>query len=256
MEDCLRRLRRLPVILMALRIMEYEVRGEIKNQLPPRRPDATNRINVLGEILQGSHAISEDILKTIRKNCNRLGEALREDSIAQDASNILEDDVTIPNPAWRLAEAITLMMGDKLQSEYVLKCLDCCLMQDEKNGLSTQRRVTFQTMRNGRKTGTMKSIVLTDTMLDFLVHRHLRKPGKGGNTKPNPISFNDFVDKLRDRYGLLIDQAPPGQTISRELLQRNRQFLERRLRSLGLLMGVNDAESMKRLRPRFDARGE
>ena len=69
----------------------------------------------------------------------------------------------------------------------------------------------------------------------------------------NPISFNDFVTLLSERYGLLVDQAPPGQTISRELLQRNRRFLERRLRSLGLLMGVNDAESMKRLKPRFNA---
>jgi hypothetical protein len=28
-------------------------------------------------------------------------------------------------------------------------------------------------------------------------------------------------------------------------------WLERRLRDLGLLVGVNDAESMKQLRPRF-----
>ena len=129
-------------------------------------------------------------------------------------------------------------------------------MTGQSNGLASERRVTFQTMRNGKHSGMMKSMLLTDTMLDFLVHRHLRKPGKGGNTKPNSISFNDFVTLLRERYGLLVDQAPPGQSISRELLQRNRRFLERRLRSLGLLMGVNDAESMKRLRPRFNARDE
>lgn len=252
--DCLRRLRRLPVILMALRITEYEARSEIKNELPPRRPDATDRINVLGKIMRGAHAVSHDIHRATRKLCNRLSESLREADSALNACDILDDDVGISNPIWRLAEALTLMMGDKLQAEYVLKCLDCCMMLDERHGLSTQRRVTFQTMRHGRKSGMMKSMLLTDTMLDFLVHRHLRKPGKGGKTKPNPISFNDFVALLRQRYGLLVDEAPPGQTISRELLQRNRKFLEKRLRSLGLLMGVNDAESMKRLRPRFEAR--
>ena len=41
-------------------------------------------------------------------------------------------------------------------------------------------------------------------------------------------------------------------TISNELLQRNRAILERRLRDLGLLVGVNDAEAMKRLSPRFE----
>ena len=45
-------------------------------------------------------------------------------------------------------------------------------------------------------------------------------------------------------------------TISNELLQRNRTILERRLRDLGLLVGVNDAEAMKRLKPRFETEVE
>jgi hypothetical protein len=40
-------------------------------------------------------------------------------------------------------------------------------------------------------------------------------------------------------------------TISNEHLQQNRRVLERRLRDLGLLVGVNDAEAMKHLMPRF-----
>ena len=40
-------------------------------------------------------------------------------------------------------------------------------------------------------------------------------------------------------------------TISNDLLQLNRAILERRLRDLGLLIGVNDAEAMKHLMPRF-----
>jgi hypothetical protein len=41
-------------------------------------------------------------------------------------------------------------------------------------------------------------------------------------------------------------------TISNDFLQTNRATLERRLRDLGLLIGVNDAEAMKRLQPRFE----
>jgi hypothetical protein len=48
-----------------------------------------------------------------------------------------------------------------------------------------------------------------------------------------------------------VDEAPQGMTISNEHLQLNRRLLERRLRDLGLLVGVNDAEAMKRLKPRF-----
>lgn len=252
-DDVNRRLHRLPVVLMALRILEYQSRYEIDN-LPPKRPDATDRINVLGEVLMSRHEDSKMILRDVKKHCMKLSERFKEEEIGEACTNILDDDSAIPNPVMRLAETVTQMMGDRLQIAHILKCFGSCLMTGQSNGLASERRVTFQAMRNGRKSGMMKSMLLSDTMLDFLVHRHLRKPGKGGNTKTNPISFNEFVSLLRERYGLLVDQAPVGQTISRELLQRNRKCLERRLRSLGLLMGVNDAESMKRLRPRFDAR--
>jgi hypothetical protein len=36
------------------------------------------------------------------------------------------------------------------------------------------------------------------------------------------------------------------------LLRANKQWLERRLRDLGLLAGVNDAESMRQLRAQVD----
>ena len=47
--------------------------------------------------------------------------------------------------------------------------------------------------------------------------------------------------------------TPPGMAVSNEVLGRNRAALERRLRDLGLLVGVNDAERMKRLTSRFEA---
>ena len=88
-------------------------------------------------------------------------------------------------------------------------------------------------------------------MLDYLVHLHLL-PGPRGGPDANIVSFLDF---LREDYGFHVDTAPPGMTISNEVLGRNRAALERRLRDLGLLIGVNDAERMKRLTPRFEAAG-
>lgn len=60
-----------------------------------------------------------------------------------------------------------------------------------------------------------------------------------------------FFDLLRDRYGLYVDREPPGLSVPQDLLRANKAWLERRLRDLGLLVGVNDAESMKQLRARF-----
>ena len=87
-------------------------------------------------------------------------------------------------------------------------------------------------------------------MLDYLVHLHVLPTGNKSSYRL--LSFKDFVQILHERYGFCVDQAPQGITISNELLRLNRAVLERRLRDLGLLVGVNDAEAMKRLRPRFE----
>ena len=107
-----------------------------------------------------------------------------------------------------------------------------------------------KTRRGGGRQRDVRSIVLTDPMLEYLVHLQLLKSGnKPGYDRG--LSYDGFLQRLRERYGLCIDTAPPGTGVSSELAQRNRTILERRLRDLGLLKGVNDAESMKRLRPRF-----
>ncbi|MQM30998.1 MAG: hypothetical protein CRU78_10940, partial [Candidatus Accumulibacter phosphatis] len=85
---------------------------------------------------------------------------------------------------------------------------------------------------------------------DFLVHRHLRKDGEGKAARP--LTLRRFLDILRDHYGLHVDREPPGMSVPQDLLRANKQCLERRLRDLGLLVGANDAESMKQLRARFD----
>ena len=119
------------------------------------------------------------------------------------------------------------------------------------HGLGKKRTSTVKVAQHTTaRRRVVRSLVLTDAVLDYLVHLHLLR---GGNRRGvRRLSFQEFVRKIHDRYGFCVDVAPPGITISNQLLQANRSILERRLRDLGLLVGVNDAEAMKRLRPRFD----
>jgi len=105
-----------------------------------------------------------------------------------------------------------------------------------------------------RKRSDLRALVLTDSVLDYLVHLHILPSGNRHGSRP--LSLKDFLRRLYDRYGFCIDVSPPGLTVSNEVLQANRATLERRLRDLGLLVGVNDAEAMKRLQPRFELPGE
>ena len=152
------------------------------------------------------------------------------------------------NPALRLAESLVDLMGIGLQRTQFLKSLESSLLSGRPNGLAFKRRVS-RTEAGTKQSVDLRSIVLSNPLLDFLVHRHLRKDGKGKAARA--LTLREFLNILRSHYGLYIDREPPGLSIPQDLLRANKVWLERRLRDLGLLVGVNDAESMKQLKPRF-----
>jgi hypothetical protein len=249
MTECLTRYGRLPVLLMVLRVLDEWIRihPKFKNDLPSQAPNATLWLNLLGDVYQGRHARAELILERLDEACQSLAEGLDQESEAPDVVQSLKAGNI--SPALRLAEGLVELMGHKLQGGQFLKALDSSLMINRPNGLSNSRRVS-RSEAGTRKAVDMRSIVLSHAHLDFLVHRHLRKNSTGKAAKP--LTLRKFLDLLRNHYGLYVDREPPGLSVPQELLRANKEWLERRLRDLGLLVGVNDAESMKQLRPRFE----
>lgn len=250
MDDFLRRIERLPVVLMALRLLDYEARYEprLKKLGIATRPYAGDWVNLLGDLLMERRDEARDVHRTLERHAQRLAEALEEDY--PDAAEILRNDRKQPNPVWRLAEGLALLQGRGNTISNVLKTVDSSMMVDRPNGIAVKRRVTRAGGASGRKSRDLRSLVLSDAALDQLVHLHALRTGKAGGSRPLP--FGEFLGILRERHGFCVDAAPPGLAVSNELLRQNRSILERRLRDLGLLVGVNDAESMKHLRPRFE----
>jgi hypothetical protein len=248
MAEAIRCFERLPFQMMLLRVLDDRVstHRRLREQLPPKAPDPVAFTNLLGDVYQGRHPRTDVILDAFHEDCQRLAEGLETEGEALDVAERLRSGGE--NPAMCLAEALCDLMGDKLQRGNFMRVLESALMTDQPNGLALKRRITRE-QRGTRRSTDLRSLVLNPPLLDFLVHRHLRKAAKG---KPfHPLSLPDFLARLRERYGLFVDREPPGQPIPQELLLRNKACLERRLRDLGLLIGVNDAESMKQLRPRY-----
>jgi hypothetical protein len=231
-----------------LRVLDDRVRNDrkLRDQLPPIYPDSTAFINLLGEVHLERHPRAEAIQDTLDEDCQRLAEGLEQGGEAGDLVERLRHGHGAP--ALRLAEVLCELMGDTNQRGQYLKAMESALMSDRPNGLAIKRRVR-RSQNGAQRAQDLRAIVLTSSLLDYLVHRHLRKAAKG---KPEqPLSFQRFLTILRERYGLYVDREPPGHPIPQELLLRNKNWLERRLRDLGLLIGVNDAESMKQLKPRY-----
>lgn len=216
---------------------------ELQNSRP-KGPDTTGWLKLLADIRNRHHEVSPLALRDLKLKVNRLAEELTTAGIEPDAIDILRSANANENPVRTMAEAICAMMGDKLLRQNPMKFLDSCLMINEAHGMGRKRRVSRSFAGRKRKMMDIRSAILSNTLLETLVHLHLI-------ARQGVLSFAEFLRILRERYGIWVDECPPGVSASRENLLNNRAMLERRLRDLGLLVGVNDAEFMKHLRPRF-----
>lgn len=255
LDDFMRRTARFPVVLMTLRLLDRAARYDrkIRRLNIPAQPDASRWLDLLGDLLHERRSEATDIHRGIDSKTEELAEQLEEDY--PETAAILRNDERQPNPLWRLAEALTPLMSRSSTLGGLITMIDSTLLIDRPNGLATKRK----TIRKDPVTGTrrqreIRSLVFTDSVLDYLVHLHTLKPGNKSGGRA--LSLREFLGDIRERYGFCVDAAPPGTAVAGDLLQKNRTVLERRLRDLGLLAGVNDAEAMKRLRPRFEPAAE
>ena len=250
MDDMMRRVERVPVVLMTLRLLDYAARHNkrVKKQDIMTKPYATKWVDLLGDLLHARHEEASFIHRQMDDDGDRLAEALQLEYPA--AAKELRHEESEPNPVRRLAAALTPLLGSKHRSN-LMTMVDSTLQVGRPNGLAHKRVTTrgANTVGSGRRRRDVRSLVLADSVLDYLVHLQMLRSGKGGL---RTLSLTEFLRIIHERYGFCIDTCPTGMAISNELLQENRRILERRLRDLGLFVGVNDAEGMKRLRARFE----
>ena len=250
LDDFMRRTARFPVILMTLRLLDHKARYDrkIRKRGIPTRPDAGKWLDLLGDLLHERDSEAAFMHREIDSKTEELAEKLEEDY--PDAAAILRNDTGESNPFRRLAEALTSLISQSWARTNMVTMIDSILLIDRPNGLAAKRKTSRKDATTGaRRQREVRSLVFTDSTLDYLVHLHLLKSGNKAGVRA--LSLRDFIHDLRERYGFCVDEAPPGMAVAGDLLQANRAVLERRLRDLGLLAGVNDAEAMKRLRPRF-----
>ena len=247
-DDLMRRLERVPFILMALRILDYEARcrPQIKLQNIATRPYATDWVNLLGDLAHYRHPQAQRVAFAIEDKAEKLADRVAEHN--EDVARILRSGTDDTHAVWSLAGGLMALKGANDFQKHFIQMVDSMLAVGRPNGLAAKRMTTRGGGSGTRRTRDVRALVFTDAVLDYLVHLHLL-PGPNGGSNANILSFLKF---LREDYGFHVDVAPPGMTVSNEVLGRNRAALERRLRDLGLLIGVNDAERMKRLTRRFE----
>ena len=94
---------------------------------------------------------------------------------------------------------------------------------------------------------------LLETLVQLLVLKPSDPP------KSRPLDVYDFVEQLKERYGIWIDKPPPALDLdyeSRQAAQANFVALKEKLRQLGFFRAVTDARRMQRLKPRYIPAGD
>lgn len=254
-DDLMRRLERFPIILMALRLLDYAARHDrkIKNLGILTWPHATKWLNMLGDLLHNRHTEAGPLHYNMEHKAEELAAQLEKEDYPEAAEMLRSESQD--NPVWRLAECLAFLQARSNAQGNLLSMLDSTFLSGQPNGLASKRTAVRRAPGTGqRRRRVIRSLVFTDSVLDYLVHRHTLRSGNKSGVRP--FSFKEFLSTLRERYGFCVDVDPPGMTISNDLLQANRAVLERRLLDLGLLVNVNDAEAMKRLEPRFGPTAE
>jgi hypothetical protein len=251
MDDFMRRIERFPLILMGLRLLDNGARydPELRRLDVQKRPYATEWLNLLGDLLFERRGEARQMLYALERKCGELADRLEEDD--NETAEMLRNRAAEPSPVWRLAEGLTFLQGRKSTQNNFLAVVDSAFMTGRPNGLAARRIVSRRLQVGGpTKRADRRSLTFTDSVLDYLVHRNVLPSGNSSGFRP--LALRELIRIIRERHGFCIDQAPPNMTISNELLRQNRAVFERRLRDLGLLTGVNDAEAMKHLTPRFE----
>ena len=224
LDDLMRRIERIPEILMMLRILDYAAKDNrnIRKKNVNTRPYATDWLDLLGNVLHERDEESTYIHRQMDEYGEKLAQELKEEY--PEAEEVLRNERSEQNPIRRLAMALTSLLGTQARRN-TISMVDSTLNIGRPNGLAQKRKTTsgVQIASTGRRHRDVRSLVLNDPILDYLVHLNLLPSGNKSGTRP--LSLREFLKTLRSRYGFHVDTEPPGMTISNDLLRANRLVL-------------------------------
>lgn len=129
--------------------------------------------------------------------------------------------------------------------KYLTECMDTLLLKNRPGAMIAQPR------RGERR------FVLDSRLLEVLLQLALLRPDGTGSMRTAAIRVDEFLAVLRDRYGLYIDELPPGDGFGppnitdRAALRDNRAAFVAKLREIGFYSDLSDAYLTQTITPRY-----
>jgi hypothetical protein len=129
--------------------------------------------------------------------------------------------------------------------KYLTECLDSLLLKNRPGAMITQPK------QGARR------FILDSRLLEVLLQLSLLRPGDDGDLRTASLRVDEFLMLLRNRYGLYIDELPPGDGFGpaditdQAALRANRAAFTARLREIGFYSDLSDAYLTQTITPRY-----
>jgi hypothetical protein len=131
--------------------------------------------------------------------------------------------------------------------KYIIESLDATMLKNKTGGLLSQMRA-----RNAPRRFSLES-----RLLEVLLQIAVLRPGGDQGYFTGEMRIDDLLSFFRERYGLYIDQLPPGEGFAtptideRKALRSNVQAFTGRLREIGFYRDLSDAYVTQTVVPRY-----
>lgn len=142
---------------------------------------------------------------------------------------------------------ILVSLRGAFHRKYIIESLDATMLKNKSGALLAQTRA-----RNAPR-----RFALESRLLEVLLQIAVLRPGGDQGYFTGEMRIDDLLSFLRERYGLHIDQLPPGEGFSaptideRKALRSNVQAFTGRLREIGFYRDLSDAYVTQTVVPRY-----
>lgn len=143
-------------------------------------------------------------------------------------------------------EILVNLRGD-FHRDFIIKSFDATMQKNKTGALLAQQRASKAPRR----------FVFESRLLEVLLQIAVLRPGGDQGYFTGEMRIDDLLSFLRERYGLYIDQLPPGEGFStptideRKALRSNVQAFTGRLREIGFYRDLSDAYVTQTVVPRY-----
>ncbi|MDN3234325.1 hypothetical protein [Pseudomonas sp. WAC2] len=142
---------------------------------------------------------------------------------------------------------ILVTLRGAFHRKYIIESLDATMLKNKSGALLAQTRARSAPRR----------FALESRLLEVLLQIAVLRPGGDQGYFTGEMRIDDLLSFLRERYGLYIDQLPPGEGFAtptideRKALRSNVQAFTGRLREIGFYRDLSDAYVTQTVVPRY-----